>query len=166
MEFSLENINIETILFFSINILFNFLLLLLLISNRSKLKKLKRKYNRFMNLEGEKNIEELLDIIIDRTELINSKNKDIEKRISSIEDSLLNCIQKVGVIRYNAFDNMGSDLSYSIALLDNKNNGIIISGIYSRDSSSTYAKPIVNGKSKYALSDEEVQALDEAIKNW
>jgi len=165
MEFSLENINIETILFFSINILFNFLLLLLLISNRSKLKKLKRKYNRFMNLEGEKNIEELLDIIIDRTELINSKNKDIEKRISSIEDSLLNCIQKVGVIRYNAFDNMGSDLSYSIALLDNKNNGIIISGIYSRDSSSTYAKPIVNGKSKYALSDEEVQALDEAIKN-
>jgi len=118
-----------------------------------------------MNLEGEKNIEELLDIIIDRTELINSKNKDIEKRISSIEDSLLNCIQKVGVIRYNAFDNMGSDLSYSIALLDNKNNGIIISGIYSRDSSSTYAKPIVNGKSKYALSDEEVQALDEAIKN-
>ncbi len=165
MGFSLENINIEIIIFFSINLLFNLLLLILLISNRSKIRKLKRKYNRFMSLEGDKNIEELLNIILDRTELINSKNKDIENRISEMEDSLINCIQKVGVIRYNAFDNMGSDLSYSIALLDSNDNGIVISGIYSRDSSSTYAKPIVNGKSKYVLSDEEVQAINEAIKN-
>lgn len=165
MGFSFENINIEIIIFFSINLLFNLLLLILLISNRSKIRKLKRKYNRFMSLEGDKNIEELLNIILDRTELINSKNKDIENRISEMEDSLINCIQKVGVIRYNAFDNMGSDLSYSIALLDSNDNGIVISGIYSRDSSSTYAKPIVNGKSKYVLSDEEVQAINEAIKN-
>jgi len=165
MDFSLENINIETVIFFSINLLFNFLLFLFLISNRSKVKKLKRKYNRFMSLEGEKNIEDMLNSIIDRTDSINSKNKDIDIRISNIEDKLVNCIQKVGVIRYNAFDNMGSDLSYSIALLDINDNGIVISGIYSRDSSSTYAKPIVNGKSKYILSDEEVQAINEAKKN-
>lgn len=165
MDFSLENLNIETIILFSINFVFSFILLLLFISNRSKLKKLKRKYNRFMSLEGEKNLEEILDVIIDRTDSIMSENKEIDNRITNIDKKLVNCIHKVGVIRYNAFENMGSDLSYSIALLDSNDNGIIISGIYSRDSSSTYAKPIINGKSKYMLSEEEVQALNEAIKN-
>ncbi len=165
MDFSLKNLNIETIILFSINFVFSLLLLLLLISNKSKVKKLKRKYNRFMSLEGERNLEEILDIIMDRTDSIISENKEIDNRITNIDKKLLNCINKVSVIRYNAFENMGSDLSYSIALLDSNDNGIIISGIYSRDSSSTYAKPIINGKSKYMLSEEEVQALNEAKKN-
>ncbi|KNY29749.1 DUF4446 family protein [Pseudobacteroides cellulosolvens] len=165
MDFSLENLNIETIIIFSINFVFSFILFLLLISNRSKVKKLKRKYNRFMSLEGERNLEELLNIIMDRTDSIISENKEIDNRITNIDKKLVNCIHKVGVIRYNAFENMGSDLSYSIALLDSNDNGIIISGIYSRDSSSTYAKPIINGNSKYMLSEEEVQALNEAKKN-
>lgn len=164
MNFSLENLNIEILILFSINIVFSVILFFLLISNRSKLNRLKRKYNRFMSLEGEKNLEELLDVIIDKTELIINKNKEIDNNIDKIDKKLVKCIQKVGVIRYNAFDNMGSDLSYSIALLDYNDNGVILSGIYSRDNSSTYVKPINNGESQYKLSDEEVQALDHAKK--
>jgi hypothetical protein len=117
-----------------------------------------------MSLEGDKNIEELLDLIMDRTELIINKNEELDKKLSNIDKKLINCIQRVGVIRYNAFDNVGSDLSYSIALLNDSDNGIVLSGIYSRDSSSTYVKPINNGKSQYKLSDEEMQALDIAKK--
>lgn len=164
MNFSLENLNIEILILFSINIVFSVILFFLLISNRSKLNRLKRKYNRFMSLEGEKNLEELLDVIIDKTELIINKNKEIDNNIDKIDKKLVKCIQKVGVIRYNAFDNMGSDLSYSIALLDYNDNGVVLSGIYSRDNSSTYVKPINNGESQYKLSDEEVQALDHAKK--
>ncbi|HEY9187780.1 MAG TPA: DUF4446 family protein [Ignavibacteria bacterium] len=164
MNFSLENLSIEIVILFSINIVFSIILFFLIISNRSKLNRLKRKYNRFMSLEGEKNLEELLDSIINKTEFIINKNKEIDNNIEKIDNKLVRCIQKVGVIRYNAFENMGSDLSYSIALLDYNDNGVVISGIYSRDNSSTYVKPINNGKSQYKLSDEEVQALDNAKK--
>jgi len=82
----------------------------------------------------------------------------------SLERDLQRCIQKVGVVRYNAFDDVGSDLSFSIALLDDNDNGVVISGIYSRESSTTYAKKIVNGTSKNPLSAEELQAISESKK--
>ncbi len=74
----------------------------------------------------------------------------------------MQCIQKVGIVRFNAFDNVGSNLSYSIALLDNYNNGVVISSLYSRDSSSTYAKPVVDGKSSFSLSEEEIESIEKA----
>ena len=64
-------------------------------------------------------------------------------------------IQKVGIIRYNAYKDTGSDLSFTLALLDENNNGVVLNGIYSREMSNIYAKPIENGKSTYTLSDEE-----------
>ena len=78
-------------------------------------------------------------------------------------------IQNVGFIRYNAFNDMGSDLSFSIALLDERRDGFVITNIYAREESNVYAKPIVNGKSTYPLSVEEIQALDRAagsVKNY
>ena len=117
-----------------------------------------------MNGFGENNIEELLETCIDKVNQVSIKNKEIESDINNIERNLIQCVQKVGIVRYNAFDNVGSDLSFSIAMLDNNDDGVILSGIYSRDSSSSYAKPVVGGKSRYTLSAEEVQALDIAKK--
>ena len=65
--------------------------------------------------------------------------------------------------RYKAFEDIGSDLSYSIAMLDGNNNGVIITSIYSRNESITYAKPIDNGISRYDLSEEENSVLHQAI---
>jgi hypothetical protein len=118
-----------------------------------------------MNGFGDKNIEELLETCIDKVTQVGIKNREIENQINSIERTLIQCVQKIGIVRYNAFENVGSDLSFSIALLDNKDDGIILSGIYSRDSSSTYAKPVIAGKSRYTLSAEEIQALETAKKN-
>lgn len=107
-------------------------------------------------------------------EMLTKHNHQVGKILESVEDTLERqkrvdqkldlCVHKVGVVRYNAFNDMGSDLSYSIALLDGNDNGVIISGIHGRDFCNTYAKPIVNGKSTYKLTAEEVLAMDRSQK--
>ena len=75
------------------------------------------------------------------------------------------CIQKIGIVRYNAFKDTGSDLSFALALLDSKDNGVVLNGIYSREMSNIYAKPVEKGVSKYVLSDEEKQAIEKAVNS-
>lgn len=148
--------------------IFNFILILFLfisvIANKNRIKKLRDKYNRFMRGATGENIDYMIEGLLNKVDDLNRKNSDIENHINSLERNFLLCIQKVGVVRYNAFDDVGSDLSFSIALLDNNDNGLVFSGLYSRDSSSTYAKPVMSGKSKYALSVEELKAINVAQK--
>lgn len=146
-------------------IVFIFLLIINLI-NVIKIRNLKIKYNKFMSGSGETNLEGLLNEYIQKVNDVKSNNKFIENRLNYLENNIKQCTQKVGIIRYNAFDNVGSDLSYTVALLDDNDDGVVLSGIFSRDSSSTYAKPILSGKSKYILSSEEIQAIDIARKNY
>lgn len=148
--------------------LVNFLLIIVLLfmnsSNKRKIKKLKAKYTKFMTGLSDRNIEQLIDTCLERVNKVQNQLQEVEFHLTQIDSNLSFSLQKVGVVRYNAFDNVGSDLSFSIALLDKNDSGVVLSGLYTRDSSTTYAKPIVNGKSKYALSAEEIQAIDIAIK--
>ena len=66
----------------------------------------------------------------------------------------------MGLIRYNAFKDVGSDLSFALALLDRNNDGIVLNGLFGSDSSNIFAKPIKEGKSKYQLSQEEIEAIE------
>ncbi|NFP58915.1 DUF4446 family protein, partial [Clostridium botulinum] len=91
-------------------------------------------------------------------EYVKEKYSTIEKRVKAL-------IQKVAIVRYRAFDDVGSDLSYSIAFLDNDNSGVILTSIFGRNESTTYAKPIDKGISRYDLSDEEKQVLENCINN-
>lgn len=159
-----SDISFELLVVLGLNFLLIIILFLMNMSNRLSLKRLKIKYNKFMSDVGETNIEQLLEKCIDKVNDVTVKNKEIKNDINNIERNLIHCYQKLGVVRYNAFENVGSDLSFSIALLDTGDNGVVLSGIYSRDSSSTYAKPIIGGKSKYSLSAEEIQALETAKK--
>jgi len=158
------NIPYEWIIGFIILVGVNFfiilILLLMIISSKKKIRKLTTKYQKFMNGLSGANIEEVLEDCIDKTNGVIEKNKELEYQLNTIRRNMYYCVQKVGVIRYNAFDNVGSDLSFSIALLDNNDDGVVLSSLYSRDSSSTYAKPVSAGKSKYALSAEEIKAID------
>ena len=157
------NISIDRLLL-GISIVLILVLFIMNISNGIKIRKLKSKYLKFMNGLSGVNIERVLDDCLDKVNFVIDKNKEIEYQINTIERNMYYCIQKVGVVRYNGFDNVGSDLSYSIALLDNNDDGLVISSLYSRDSSSTYAKPVANSKSRYALSAEEIKAIDIAKK--
>ncbi len=139
------------------------LLLLMQILTRKKLKKFVVKYNRFMSSFGEKNIEELLEACLKK---IKDDEKDIitnRDDIAALNKLLMRCVQKVGIIRYNAFEKVGSNLSYSVAMLDRFNSGLVLTGLYSRDSSSTFVKPVEEGKSSFTLSDEEKDAIEKAL---
>ena len=74
-------------------------------------------------------------------------------------------MQKTSMVRYKAFADVGSDLSFSIALLDGNDNGAILTSIYGRNESTTYAKPIDKGMSRYDLSEEEKKVLEQAISS-
>lgn len=160
----LFGVSIEWIILIGVNFLLLLLLFLMNLSNKTKIKKLKSKYYKFMNGLSGVNIEAVLDDCLEKVNDVMEKNKEIEFQINTLERNMYYCVQKVGIVRYNAFDNVGSDLSFSIALLDNNDDGLVISSLYSRDSSSTYAKPVLGSKSKYALSAEEIKAIDIAKK--
>ena len=98
-----------------------------------------------------------------RVERVEKQNAEILNYIKNVDNDLSKCIQKIGIVRYNAFQDTGSDLSFALALLDEKNNGVVLNGIYSREMSNIYAKPVENGKSKYTISEEEGLAIEKAI---
>jgi hypothetical protein len=69
-------------------------------------------------------------------------------------------IQKVGIIRFNPFKELGGNQSFSIALLDGKDDGIVITSLYTREGNRVFAKPIKNGNSEYPLLEEEKEAIN------
>jgi len=73
-------------------------------------------------------------------------------------------VQKVGLIRFNPFKEIGGNQSFSLALLDGNENGVVITSLYTREGNRVYGKPIENGKSLHLLSEEENQAIERAQK--
>jgi hypothetical protein len=129
-----------------------------------QLSKLKSRYKRFMRGSTNKSIEQLIQEYMESIDNTVGKVDVLSEDLIHLKDQVDRCIQKCHMIRYNAFSDTGSDLSYSIALLDSYNNGIIISSIYGRNESVTYAKPVDNGQCKYPLSLEEELVLSRCIK--
>lgn len=130
----------------------------------ARLTSINKKYRNFLNKLGNgKNIEEDLENYMYRVKRVEKQNTEITTYIKNLDEDLTKCIQKVGIVRYNAFKDTGSDLSFALALLDENNDGVVLNGIYSREMSNIYAKPVVNGKSSYTVSEEEQQAIDKAI---
>ena len=92
-------------------------------------------------------------------------NLEIMDFCRNLDESLSRCVQKIGIVRYSAFKDTGSDLSFAVALLDEENSGVVFNGIYSREMSNIYAKPVEKGNSSYTLSDEEAEAINKAINS-
>lgn len=127
--------------------------------------KLKNKYNKFMKKIGNgKNIEEDIENYMYRVERVERQNAEIISYCKNLDDEVAKCIQKVGMVRYSAFKDTGSDLSFAVAMLDENNDGVVFNGIYSREMSNIYAKPVKNGGSEYTLSEEEKEAIRRAIE--
>ncbi len=147
------------------SVILNLLLILLMIINYAITSNLKDKYKKLVKGTSGKNIEGILMEHLTRVETIHDDMQSINRKIDILDNRISFCVQKVGIIRYNAFQDTGSDLSFSIAFLNNNNDGIIITGIHGRSESYSYAKPVKSGKSSYSLSVEELQALERAKAN-
>ncbi len=147
------------------SIVFSLLLLIFIIIQGIIIGKWKRKYYSIMGGKDYKSLEEMLGGHNAQVGKILENVEDILNRQKYIDDKLEACVQRVGIVRYNAFNDMGSDLSYSVAFLNGKDNGVVMSGIFGRDFCNTYSKPIENGESTYMLTAEEVLALDRAKRS-
>ncbi|MBE9913617.1 DUF4446 family protein [Paenibacillus donghaensis] len=135
------------------------ILLVMAITQGAKLRKMRRKYDLMMEGSGVENLETLLVDLKVQMDAIEDEQEQQRKAQEMLLTKLQQVKGKVGIKRYNAFSDQGSDLSFSIAIVDEKKNGVVISALYSRDSSYVYAKPLAAGESTYALSPEEIEAI-------
>ena len=142
------------------------LLLVMYILNSIKLTKLRKNYSDFMAKLGKGNdINEMLQKYVKDVEEIKKENNEIEQYCRKLDEDSKQNLKKIGMVRYNAYKDTGSDLSFALAILNDNNTGIVLNGIYGRDTSNIYAKPITEGTSKYALSKEEKEALEKAMEH-
>ena len=146
-------------------LIINAILFILYLINVTKLSKLRKNYSDFMSKLGKgNNIDEMIRKYVEEVESISRENKEIEKYCEKLDNKASLCINKIGLIRYNAYKDTGSNLSFALALLNQENNGIVLNGIYSRDTSNIYCKTVEKGSSSYALSREEAEAIKKAME--
>ncbi len=158
LEFFKEDVNI--IILLTINIM---LFIGVIISN-ARINKINKSSKAFMKKLGNgKDIREDINNYMERIIDLETALSETNTYCKQLDNQIKSCIQKIGVVRYSAYKDSGNNLSFAVALLDEKNNGVVFNGIYSREMSNTYAKPIKEGKCKYTMTDEENEAVLKAI---
>ena len=138
-------------------------LLILVIISLCKLKTLKRRVDSLTRGKDTESLEDIILSYLKRVESLEEGEEITRAALTAIKDNLKITYQKKGLVKYDAFREMSGALSYSLALLDKENNGVLISSMYSREGCYTYVKDIVNGESKINLSEEETEALKQAM---
>lgn len=127
-----------------------------------RLKKLRNQYTAVMGNTGVTDIE---DVIIELKEGLAAQQHEalrLKAQLKDVEIALPQQKGKIGIHRYNAFSDQGSDLSFSIAIINEAKDGAVFSGLHSRENTFVYAKPIDKGESPYPLSPEERKAIMDA----
>ena len=139
------------------------ILFVLVIINMVQNNKLKKKYKKFMMGKDCRSLENNLVQRVNEIEELIESNKENKKNIDKIFHNLNKTYQKVGMVKYDAFHEMGGKLSFSLAMLNKMNDGFILNAVHSREGCYTYIKDIIKGNSVILLSAEEKEALDEAM---
>ena len=118
-------------------------------------------FNFFKKIEKEPvNLKEVLACL----KKLEESHQEISRELADFKKESRKNLQKVGVVRFNPFKEVGGDQSFSIAVLDAADNGFVITSLYSHEANRVYAKPIKNGASLYSLSKEEQEALNKAYR--
>ncbi|MGM0396130.1 MAG: DUF4446 family protein [Bacillota bacterium] len=140
-----------------------FVVMILHITQIREYKKHKERYDSLTRGLSGANIEDLFIRINTELSSINRDLNLMEDNIETIETRVSFTIQKMGFVRYNAFADTGSELSFSIALLDAYNNGFVLTSIYGREQAVIFGKPIQNANCNVPLSPEEMAAINRAL---
>ncbi|MDD6771339.1 MAG: DUF4446 family protein [Inconstantimicrobium porci] len=139
------------------------LLFIIVLVQGKAINNIESRYKKMMRGTSTQNLEELIINNLDSINESEEKSKECLKEIEDLKKKTKSCVQKIAITRYKAFEDIGSDLSFSIAMLDENNDGLILTSIFGRNESTTYAKPVDKGISRYDLSEEELDVLNEAI---
>lgn len=155
-DFISQNIDIILIIIVAVFLIWNVLL-------EIRLKKERQRINSFFKGKKTEDLEGVISEILRRERKTEIDLQKIFKKLKTLDEIALKSIQKVGIVRFNPFEGIGGNQSFSIALLDQKDAGVVISSYHSKDTTRVYAKPIKNGESEYPLSKEEEEAIKQAI---
>lgn len=128
----------------------------------SKLKRMRHHYNEFMSGTGVEDLEQVIIAMKERISGQEENHKKLKGNVEAIIEKLKYKKGNIGILRYNAFAERGSDLSFSLAIVDDQEDGLVMSGLHSRDHTFMYAKPVKQGISEYPLTPEEKEALIQA----
>ena len=139
------------------------ILLVINITNICSINKLKKKYNKFMTGKNAKSLENEIIALFEDNKFIKSSIDKNKKDIRTLYKNMESTFQKIGLVKYDALNEMGGKLSFCLALLDENNNGFILNSVHSAEGCYSYTKEIINGESSISLGEEEKQALLKAM---
>ena len=159
----LQAIGIDPAIILIVMLILIVVLFCMVISVNLKYGRLKSSYASFMRGKDGKNLEESIFEKFDELDEIAQVSLKNRQDIKKIREDILGDFQKVGILRYDAFNEMGGNLSFALTLLDGNNSGFILNSMHSREGCYNYIKEIVKGESYIELSEEEAESLERAI---
>ena len=139
------------------------LLFILAIVSLVKIGNLNKKYNKFMEGSDASSLEEMIQSKVSDIETLKKNHSDMKETMNTLKNVVDGCYQKIGVEKYDSSTGMGGKISFAYALLDNKNSGVILNSIHTREGSYLYLKEIKDGKCEVLLGKEEQIALNQAL---
>ncbi len=159
----LEQVGIDPGIIIIVMLVLIVVLFFWIISVHMKYSRLRLSYVSFMKGKDGKTLEESIIDKFDELEELSAETMKNRAEIRQIQESMLSNFQKVGILKYDAFHEMGGKLSFVLTLLDGNNSGYIINSMHSREGCYNYIKEIVKGESYIELSEEEMESLEKAI---
>ncbi|MCD7835363.1 MAG: DUF4446 family protein [Lachnospiraceae bacterium] len=144
-------------------ILIMFIIILIMLNQMKKIKRLKNRLDKFMLDEEGKSLEEDLGKIYNDNKFLKENAEQNKKDIRALYRNMEKAYQKMGLVKYDAFNQMGGQLSFSLALLNENNDGFIINSVHSTEGCYSYTKEIKAGECAISLGDEEKEALEMAM---
>ena len=155
--------NLDIAYLFLILLVFIVVLFVIIILQRKKLNRLQKRLSKFMTGKDAKSLEKDIVGLYEDNKFLKINVDKNKKDIRTLYKNMEHAFQKIGLIKYDAFQQMGGKLSFSLALLDENNNGFILNSVHSTEGCYTYTKEIKSGECAISLGEEEQQALDMAI---
>lgn len=140
-----------------------FIVLLMYVVLRHRMKRFEASYISLQKFMSGQQMDSLLNEYVHKVNEIEQNLNICNGKLTPIEEKLRAGIDRAELLRFRAFEDVGSDLSFAIALLNQEGSGLVLTSIHSREESRIYAKPVDKGSSIYSLSDEEKEVISKAM---
>lgn len=163
MDFILDIIEQNQVYIIIGLVVISIVFLIISIVNSAKCSSLKKKYNAFMQGKDGKSLEDDILFRLEQIDELIESNAANERNIDLIFKRLQKTFQKYGMVKYDAFDEMGGKLSFTLAMLNERNDGYVLNVVHSREGCFSYVKEIIAGNPILSLSPEEQEALEDAL---
>lgn len=152
-------------IFMSVIIVMFLIFLFLHIKQNKKITKLMKRYEKFMKGKNAENLADAIEENFQQMDKLTLSHQRTELRVEEALHGITTTFHKLGIVKYDAFKEMGGNLSFALCILDDTNTGFILNTMHGRDSSYSYIKEIIKGEAYATLGEEEKEALDKAINS-